>query len=382
MSLSRFVAHYSYKSIRLASLLALLFTVQPHVARAAQDYSVEKITVDSSGEDTTDARNKALAQGEQEAFRQLVGRLAPERSSEIIAKTSAASINESILGFEVDEERMSATHYHAVLRYHFSPQLISAMLPQQASPATPDAAKAGQINSYTPRKAVLVLPVMNEGRGVIKLWQDDNKWRNTWYEAALESGGGLVVVPQGNTNDRVDVDDTNVAESTNESLMRFYERYGVVEINVLTAFYNLKADPKPALEINIRRISPSVSESSTASYTIRTTENLEALMARASNDIAKNIYKQQTIDKSKIEFQRQKEISARVNVDSIEDWIDLRKHLLNHGNIVGIKLTSITNSQIHMVISYKGTPEMLGKTLVASGLRVMQDGDSLVLALK
>lgn len=381
MSLSRFVAHYSYKSVRLASLLALLFSAAPMAAGAAEDYSVEKITVDSSGEDTTDARNKALAQGEQEAFRQLITRLAPEKSAEILTKINPANMNEAILGFEVDEERMSSTHYHAVLRYHFSPQLITAMLPQAAPPTSAEA-KQAQAGAYAPRKAVLVLPVMNEGRGVIKLWQEDNKWRNIWYEAALESGGGLVVVPQGNTNDRVDVDDTNVAESTNESLQRFYERYGVVEINILTAFYNLKADPKPALEISIRRISPTVNENSTASYTIRTTENLEALMARASNDIAKNIYKQQTIDKSKIEFQRQKEIAARVQVDSIEDWINLRKHLLNHGNIVGIKLTSITNSQIYMVISYKGTPEMLGKTLVASGLRVMQDGDSLVLALK
>ena len=35
-----------------------------------------------------------------------------------------------------------------------------------------------------------------------------------------------------------------------------------------------------------------------------------------------------------------------------------------------------------MTITFKGTPDMLGKTLVISGLRVMQDGDSLVLAIK
>jgi hypothetical protein len=381
MSLSKIVAHYSYKTLGLASFLAVSCLYMASPAMADEGYSVDKVTVDSSGEDTTDARNKALAQGEQDAFRQLITRLSPDKSAEIIAKATPASINESVQGFEVEEERMSATHYHAVLRYHFSPQLIAAMLPQQPGQTAQDPIKQISANGAQ-RKAVLVIPVFNEGRGVIKLWQDDNKWRNSWYEAALESGGGLVVVPQGNINDRVDVDDTNIAESTHESLARFYDRYGTVEINILTAFYNLKADPKPALEIAIRRISPTLNETSTASYTIRTTENLEALMARAANDIAKNIYKQQTIDKSKIEYQRQKEINARVDVSSIDEWIDLRKHLLNHGNIVGIRLTSITNSQTHMIISYNGTPELLGKTLVASGLRVMQDGDSLVLALK
>ena len=231
------------------------------------------------------------------------------------------------------------------------------------------------------RKAILILPVYIEGR-IKELWQDENKWRNIWYEAALESGAGLVVVPLGDLDDRVDVDDSNVDAATSNSLSRMYSRYAIGKIYIATAFYNLKADPKPTLEVTIKQITPEKTETVRSDYIIRTTENLDGLMARAANDIAQNIYKQQSIDRTKIEFERLKEINALVNVSDITEWEALRKKLLARGNIVSIRLTSISFYETNMVITFKGTPEMLGKTLVTAGLRVMQDGDSLVLALK
>lgn len=376
------LAHYSYKFLRLASLLALLLPSAPAVAD--DRFIVEGVIVDGTGADTADARIKALAQGEKEAFRQIVERFEPGHAQEIIAKTQPADISAAVRGYEVLEEKMSAEKYHAVLRYHFSPERLLPVLPNASQAASPEAlaARSNALPAEVAgRKAVLVVPVLNENR-TLKLWQDDNKWRNIWYEAALEAGGGLVVVPLGDLDDRVDIDDATAPDATAESLRRLFSRYGVGEIHIMTAYYNLRADPKPALEVTTRRLAPGINETGKSSYTIRSTETLDLLMARASGELSKSIYQQQTIDRTKIEFERVKEIAARVNAGDIRDWVMLRKHLLTQGNIVGVRLTSITNQQTSMIISFKGTADMLGKTLVASGLRVMQDGDSLVLALK
>jgi hypothetical protein len=106
------------------------------------------------------------------------------------------------------------------------------------------------------------------------------------------------------------------------------------------------------------------------------------LLARASNDIARTLYKQQTLDPNKIEYDRLKEINARVNTTNIKEWQALRQRLLMRGNIVDVKFVSISYYETTMVITFKGTADMLGKTLVASGLRVLQDDNSLVLELK
>jgi len=372
MKLPFYLPHYSPKIFLCASAL-LLFSAFFSRALAAGEYEVDNVAVDSDGKDTTDARAKALAKGEKDAFSQLILRLNPAHAAQIFTRVTPNQVSAAVRSFTIVDEKMTADHYHATLNYSFVPTQIQALVPATAPAAatTPDRA----------RKAVLVLPVYAQGSGLL-LWQDDNKWRNVWYDAALESGGGLVVVPLGDINDRVDVDDSNVAAATNDSLKRMYDRYGVGEIVVLQAFFNQKADPKPALEITLKKIAPGKRETTQLSYTIHSTESLDALEARASNDIARALYKEQTLDPNKIEYDRLKEISARVNTNSIQEWQALRQRLLMRGNIVDIKFVSISYYETNMIISFKGTADMLGKTLVASGLRVLQDGDRLVLSLK
>jgi hypothetical protein len=393
MKLPLIVPHYSRKILLCASVLLLFATVAPS-ARAADDYAVDNVVVDAEGRDTTDARTKAQAAGEKDAFSQLILKLNPSNAKDIFAHVTPAEVSAMVHSFSITQEKMTANHYHAIMNYSFDPRQVQALLPPPAPPAgmpatTPGAATlpATPASVTAPaaperaRKAVLVLPVYNDN-GALSLWQDDNKWRNVWYEAALESGGGLVVVPLGDINDRVDVDDGNVNAATTDSLKRMYDRYGVGQIIVASALFNQRADPKPALEVTLRKLTPGSSETMQMSYTIHSTENLDALLLRASIDIARTLYKQQTIDPNRIEYDRLKEINARVNTTNIKEWQELRQRLLMRGNIVEVKFVSISYYETIMTITFKGTADMLGKTLVASGLRVMQDGDSLVLAIK
>lgn len=385
MHLSKKPTDYSYKITLLASVLVLFShigaaTAEEHGAVDTSNkevYSIDNIVVDSDGKDTDDARSKALVQGEIEAFHEFMAKYNPGKAQEVITKTSTADIIQLISGFEVINEKITPNHYHATLRYNFSPQNIHTLL---GVPETSQKSATGD-GLLAKSKGVLVLPVYKEGN-VLKLWQEDNKWRTVWYESALESSKGLVVVPLGDLDDRVDVDDTNIDNATSKSLNHMYSRYGVGEIYVLYAFYDKKADPKPTLIVTLKRLLADKTEVSRLDYIIRTSETLDTLMARASGDIADRLYKQQTIDPNKVEYDRLKEINARVNVSDIHEWEDLRTRLLTHSNIVGIKLTSISFYETSMVITFKGTPDMLGKTLVASGLRVLEDGDNLILMLK
>lgn len=427
MKILSFVPHYSRKMLLGASVLLLLFTGMQN-AHAANEYGVDNVIVDATGKDATDARTKALAEGEKSAFAQLVLRLNLPNPSQALAKVTSQQVSSTVRGFTVVEEKMTTDHYHATLNYSFDPRQIQSLFPSAeqpiATPTTPIAATpaattaaalpasppqpatpAAAIAPATPaptqpaspvavqpaapaampqpptRKAVLVLPVYNDGNALM-LWQDDNKWRSLWYDAALESGGGLVVVPLGDLDDRVDVDDTNVSTATPESLKRVYDRYAVGQVIVAQAFYNQKADPKPTLEVTVKKLLAGKAETTIMNYTIHSTETLDALMLRASSDIARSLYKQQTFDPSKVTSDRLKEISARVNTTNIKEWQALRQRLLMRSNIADIRFISISYYETNMIIVYRGTTDMLGKTLVAGGLRVLQDGDALVLELK
>jgi hypothetical protein len=393
MILLETLRHYSYKSARLASILLLVGMALPSLAAAAGEFDVTGVAVDADGAGATQARARAMEQGQVAAFRQIVTKRAPVHSASILTGTTPKQIAAFIRGYEITSEKITDNHYHATVNYHFDPRGLGAWVPlDKAAPPAPAAPAATVLPGKTPAspppapvhtsKAVLVLPVYNENASTKFLWQDENKWRNIWFESALESGGGLVIVPLGDLDDRVDVDDSNVSVATPASLARMYGRYGVGEIYAVTGFYNLKADPKPTLEVEIRHLEAASAAPARMNFTIRSTETLDMLMIRASSDIAAMLYKQQTIDRNKIEYERVKEINARVNTADIREWEDLRKRLLTHNNIVSIQLTSISFFETKMVITFKGTPDMLGKTLVASGMRVQQDGDDLVLSIK
>jgi len=368
----RFVHFYKVITLLASVLLITGFCIPCYAVVDEDEYHIDGIVADADGKDANDARTKALAQAEIDAFRQYATKREPTKAIDVLAKLTPLDINHLVSGYEVLEEKIVPGHYHATLRYTFYPQPITNLLPEIEPAKLTD----GQNTVHS--KAVLVLPVYKEG-GTLKLWQDDNKWRNVWYEAALESGGGLVVTSPGELDDRVDVDDTNVENATAASLSHMYGRYGVGEIYVLFAYFNKKADPKPTLEVTLKRLLPKADETSHLDYIIRSTETLDTLIARAANDIAERLYKMQTINPNKIEFDRLKEINARINITDIHEWEDLRKRLLTHGNIVSIKFTSVSFYETNMTITFKGSPEILGKTLVASGLRVLQDGDNLVL---
>jgi|GEM_PF-975838 len=377
MSLLLNVRYYSYKIAQIASILLVILLYAPLILAANDEYIVDNVTVDAEGKDPNENRDNAIAQGQTDAFRQLALRLSPSKANDIISKMTANDISHLIRGFEMVDEKITPTHYHAIIRYSFNGQDIAALFPEKEKIVEKKKLDADEHEI----KSVLVLPVYREGEQ-LKLWQDDNKWRNIWYESALISGGGLIIVPLGDLNDRVDVDDSNVETATVKSLARMYPRYGVAEIYIANAYFNKKADPKPTLEVTLKHLLTTKDDVTRMDFTIHSTEDLNGLMARASSDIAKKLYDIQTINPNKIEFERLKEIKARVNATDIAEWEDLRKRLLAHGNIVGIKLNSISFYETRMTITFKGTPDMLGKTLVASGLRVLQDGDTLVLISK
>jgi hypothetical protein len=353
-----------------------LLLLLPLQAIANQSYIIDNISVDSDGENTQDARIKALSGGASEAFRQLAVKLNPAKSQDIISKTTISEQDKLVKGIEILSEKSSPKHYHAIARYHFYTEAIDAIFPEKSENVKSETELTENKNN-----AVLIIPVNFES-DELSLWQEENKWRNIWYESALISGNGLIITPLGDLSDRVDVDSTNVEKATAKSLAQMYNRYGVAQIYIVTAYFNKKADPKPTLEVTLKRLIQDKDEVTRKDYTIHSTENTNELMARASNDIAKYLYRLQTINPNKIEFDRQKEINARVNISDIKEWENLRNRLLAQGNIVAVRFNSISFYETNMTISFKGTAELLGKTLVSAGLRVFQDGDSLVLLLQ
>ena len=137
-------------------------------------YTVANYPVEAVAENAVAAKKKALAEGQQAAFRSLLKRLMPVMAYPRAKHFASIRAVELIEGIKVRSERNSATEYSASYDFYFRPKSIRDLLRREGIPFTDEQA-----------------PVVT----LIPLWQaaaksslgDQTAWTNSWKGLDLEN---------------------------------------------------------------------------------------------------------------------------------------------------------------------------------------------------
>jgi hypothetical protein len=159
----------------LAALIAASLALGAGSAEAGDKvYTVANYPVEAAAENAVVAKRKALADGQQAAFRSLLKRLMPVMAYPRARQFAAVKAVELIEGVKVRSERNSATEYSATYDFYFRPKSVRDLLRREGIPFTDDQAP----------------PVT-----VVPLWQSAARstlgspgaWFNTWKGLDLEN---------------------------------------------------------------------------------------------------------------------------------------------------------------------------------------------------
>jgi hypothetical protein len=137
-------------------------------------YTVANYPVEAVAENAVAAKKKALAEGQQAAFRSLLKRLMPVMAYPRAKQFAAIRAVELIEGLKVRFERNSATEYSASYDFYFRPKSVRDLLRREGIPFTDEQA-----------------PVVT----LIPLWQaaassslgDQTAWTSSWKGLDLEN---------------------------------------------------------------------------------------------------------------------------------------------------------------------------------------------------
>lgn len=161
----------------LASAAALIavagFTVS---ARAAADdavFTVGNYPVEAKAHNAVAAKDRALSEGQQAAFRSLLKRLVPVTAHGRLKTIKVARPGDLIEGIRVRSERNSPTEYIASLDFSFQARAVRNLLQQEGLPFTEEQAPT-----------VVVIPVWRSGTGTAP--RDEASWTNVWRGLDLE----------------------------------------------------------------------------------------------------------------------------------------------------------------------------------------------------
>lgn len=155
--------------------LAVLSTQSP--ALAAKDemtFTVANYPVEATDKNAVAAKEKALADGQNAAFRSLLKRLVPVTAYKQLARLSSVKAADMVSGVAVRSEQNSSTAYIASLDFSFQPDAVRSVLQREGIPF---------VQEQSP--AVTLIPISRQGNPAVAK-SDTGPWRNAWKSLDLE----------------------------------------------------------------------------------------------------------------------------------------------------------------------------------------------------
>jgi hypothetical protein len=332
-------------------------------------FEVRGVAVDVTAATAAAAREQALAEGEQKAFRRLLERLTLRTDRDRLPALSRSEIAAYVQDLAVAEEKTSAVRYIASLTYRFRPERVRRLL-----------ADHNLLYAETPAKPVVVLPVYQMA-GALMLWDDPNPWRQAWATRPPVDTLAPLILPHGDLADIGAIGAEQAVAGDAQRLAAVATRYGANDAVVAHAVLGL--DPRrglPELEVYIARYGTAIQEQTLVkTYSAAAGEAVEAMLGRAAADIAAEIEDQWKRD-NLLHLGRPGILPAAVRIGGLADWMDVRRRLARVAVVRRIDQVLLSRDEARINIHYVGEVEQLALALAQADLRLVEEAGEWVLA--
>lgn len=332
-------------------------------ARADADvFTVAGVKVDQTADTAAAARDEAVAVGQRKALERLFERIVLTSEANRLPAVGNAAVTELVRDFEVIEEKTSAVRYLATLRVRFKPEAIRALLRNQ-----------GIAFAETRSRPVLVLPIYRQGRAY-SLWGDPNPWRDAWQAMPPLHGLVPLVHPKGDDRDASLIDAEQALQADEGRLRMIAQRYGAA--SVLIAVAGFAADSRgtasgsrgSVLQVTVGRVGGArYGQTRVEAFRPREGEAGQALLERAVRTIAADVQERWKHD-NRLRFGAGNRLEVMVPLDSLADWLDIKRRLGEVALIRGSDLLYLSRSEALLSIDFIGDAEQLTLALVQNDL--------------
>ncbi len=171
---------YSCRAV-LATASVVLMLMMPAASASDADspFVVAKYPVQAHAQNAVAAKERAIADGQQAAFRSLVKRLIPVTDYKALGKLKSTQVAGLIEGLSVRAERNSSTSYTATLDFSFNPNKVRDVMFRAGIRFVDEQAAATAI-------VPVFLPPSAGGGASLSQASGEQMWRDAWAGLDLE----------------------------------------------------------------------------------------------------------------------------------------------------------------------------------------------------
>jgi hypothetical protein len=332
-------------------LAAALWFLASVPAWAVDPFTVAGVAVDTTAANAADARAKALSDGQRDALRLALQRMTLATDWPRLPRVDEPTLLGLVQGFEVADERSSATHYIAKLTVTFKREPLRGLLRGSGVPFTESVSRP-----------TLVLPVFDAGSGPGP-WQEANPWRDGWSKVNARDALAPLLLPSGDATDAATIGTADALAGNLAKLDALARRYGAGSVLIAQG----KADAN-VLQVTLTRYGLETPQTLVESYPGQIGPDLFAAAATAIAARFEEDWKRQTL----IRFDAQASLSAMVSFGSLGDWQQVRRRLEHTPEVQALDILALTHRDAQVVLHYYGDPPRLALALAQADLELLQ----------
>jgi hypothetical protein len=320
-------------------------------AWAVDPFTVTGVPVDATAESAAAARANALDNGQSAAYRLVLQRMTVAGDWPRLPRVDAPTLLGLVQGFEIADERTSATRYIAKLTVAFKRDGLRALLRGNGVPFTESVSRP-----------TLVLPVFDPGTGPV-LWESPNPWREAWAKVNARDALAPLLLPSGDAADLGAVATADAIAGEASKLDPLARRYGAGSVLVAQA-----TAASGALQVTLTRYGLDTTQSIVESFSGQVGSELLASAANAIATRFEEDWKRRTL----IRFDAKSDLSATVLFANLAEWIQVRRRLERSPEVPSFEIGTLTRHDAQVVLHYFGEPSQLALALGQVDLTLTQ----------
>jgi hypothetical protein len=348
-------------------LVSAVLVVAPSLAEETQDPYSATVRVDATSDSAAAARAIARTDGQRRALDEVVQQLSGSTDLAKMPKLEDQTITGMVDSFEVANEKMSTVRYIADYTFHFRQakvrQLMRAADIPVAGAAVGGTGATGAAAAEAAGRPMVVVPVYHDGDQLV-LWDDPNPWREAWGQVQIPSGPARLILPLGGVGDLTAID-AEQARSGDEQALMDIERYNDADEALVAVATARQRDGRLAgLEIMLKRYRA-------ARLTDSRSESIDTHPGEAEGDFFKRAVTAVAADiehGGSVATDKETSLAATIPINSLGDWVELRRRLTAVPQIRAIDLLSLSRHQVKVVIKFVGQPDELKSSLAEANL--------------